>query len=63
MQTYPSLVQALAAAQRPNDAIETAQRGIEVARATKQEAMAQQIEEWLKNYQAELRRGENVGSP
>jgi tetratricopeptide (TPR) repeat protein len=42
----------------PTEAIATAEKGIAVARTTGHEAEAEQIEEWLKHYRAELRRAD-----
>jgi len=55
VQAYSSLAKELASANRANDAIKVAQKGIEVARSTNQAAAAGQLDEWLKQYQTELR--------
>ncbi len=53
---YAKLAKVLAALDRSQDAIATAQRGIEVARSSGQTAEADIIEEWLVHYQTELQR-------
>ncbi len=53
---YPNLVQALAQADQSREAISAARKWIEVARASGDEASAQQMEEWLGHYRTELRR-------
>jgi Flp pilus assembly protein TadD len=51
---HANLAKALAAAHRREDAIATAQEAIKLARNAGQVALAGEIEEWLKNYRAEL---------
>jgi tetratricopeptide (TPR) repeat protein len=41
---------------QPTQAIATAEKAIESGRSTGQEAAAEQLEEWLKHYRAELQR-------
>jgi tetratricopeptide (TPR) repeat protein len=53
---YASLAKALAVVGRSQDAITTAQRGVEVARSSGQKVDAEKIEEWLIHYQIELKR-------
>ena len=62
VQAHANLVLALNSADRPKEAVAAAQAGIEAARSTSQQAAAEQLEEWLKHYQAELRRG-NEAAP
>jgi tetratricopeptide (TPR) repeat protein len=47
---YSNLAQVLDQADRPAEAIATAEKAIQAARATHQDAAAQEIEMWLKNY-------------
>ena len=56
IQAYANLVLALNLANRSTEAVATAEQAIAVARTTGQEEAAQQLEEWLKHYRAELRR-------
>ncbi len=56
---YANLAQTLAAVDRSADAIAAAEKAIETARSTHQEADAEHLEEWLRHYQVELRRTEN----
>ncbi len=53
---YTGLINTLAADSNSTEAIATAEKGIEVARSTHQDAEAERLEEWLKHYQTELRR-------
>lgn len=62
LQAYISLAVVLSSQNRSGEAIATAEKGIAVARSTGHQAQAEQIEEWLKHYRAELRRNEN-GAP
>lgn len=50
---YSNLAQGLAMMHRPDDAIATAKKGLEIARSTNQQAMFNQIENWLLRYQNE----------
>jgi tetratricopeptide (TPR) repeat protein len=56
VQAYANLAQAQLSAKKSEEAVATAQKGIEIARATRQEAAAGQLQEWLTNLQAELKR-------
>ena len=56
IEPYSNLAAALAAGNRPDEAIATARRGIEVAHATGQQAAADSITQWLTKYQASLQR-------
>jgi protein O-mannosyl-transferase len=56
VQAYANLAQALSLANQADEAVTAAQKGIEIARATRQEAAAQQLQEWLTHLQAELKR-------
>ena len=58
-QAYVSLASILSSQNRSEEAIATAEKGIGVARTSGQLEQAEQIEEWLKHYRAELRRSEN----
>jgi protein O-mannosyl-transferase len=53
---YVDLAAALASIDQSQQAIETAEKGIAVARSTHQETVAGQLEEWLKHHKAELQR-------
>jgi hypothetical protein len=55
------LAQALATLGRSDDAIATAKKGIDAARAAHQPTTADQLDEWLKHYEIELHRA--VESP
>jgi tetratricopeptide (TPR) repeat protein len=57
---YSNLAQVLDQANRSAEAIETAGRAIQAARATHQDAAAQEIETWLKNYRTGHERTNNV---
>ncbi len=54
--TYLKLAQTLAQLNRSKESIATAEKALEIARSTHQEAAAEQIEEWLKHYRTELQR-------
>jgi tetratricopeptide (TPR) repeat protein len=53
VQAYANLAQALVSIQKSDEAVATAQKGIEIARATKQDAAAEQLQEWLTNLPAD----------
>jgi len=55
-QSYANLCIALNLADRSEEAVKTAERAIETARAAKQETVASQIEDWLFHYRKELDR-------
>lgn len=57
-QAYGNLGLSLALINRPAEAIEISQRGIEVARSTGQQDVAKLAEEWLAHYREELRRAD-----
>ncbi len=54
IQTYGKLTRAYAQLQRPSEAIATAQKALELARSTGQTALAEQVENWLAKYRAQL---------
>lgn len=56
VEAYANLAQALKLTNQPDEAVVTAQKGIEIARSTRQDAAAGQLQEWLTNLQAELKR-------
>jgi tetratricopeptide (TPR) repeat protein len=60
---YAGLAQALATAGRSEEAAAAADKGIAVARSSGQDTMAEQLEEWVKQYRAELRRAIDVALP
>lgn len=62
MQAAINLAQTLASANRSPEAIATAQGAIDIARRSGQADAAKQIEDWLHQYQAQLRGGE-VAAP
>ena len=55
LQSYASLAQTLALLHRSQEAIEAAEKGIELARAAKQQDELKQFETWLKDYRAQLK--------
>ncbi len=63
VEAYPNLARALALADRSQDAIAVAEKGIGVARSMGQEAAAEQIEDWLSHFRTELRRNSEAVSP
>jgi protein O-mannosyl-transferase len=60
---YLHLAKTLARLEQSQEAIATAQQGIDTARRAGQEMAATPIEEWLANYQAELRRSGSAAPP
>jgi protein O-mannosyl-transferase len=56
VEAYANLAQALNLAKQSDEAIATAEKGIEIARSTGQDAAARQLREWLTHLQAELKR-------
>jgi hypothetical protein len=56
LQPYASLAQTLAVLHRSQEAIAAAEKGIELARAAKQQDELKQFETWLKDYRTELKR-------
>lgn len=60
---YANLARTLALVNRSDEALATAQKGIEVARSAGQPAAAEHIEEWLQHYRAELSRTDAVTEP
>jgi tetratricopeptide (TPR) repeat protein len=52
---YAHLVQTLVAADRSDEAIKTAGQAMKVARSTGRNELAQQMEQWLEQYQAKLK--------
>lgn len=64
VEAYANLAQALSLANQSDEAVATAQKGIEIARSNGQDAVARQLQEWLVNLQAELKRkGDANSSP
>jgi tetratricopeptide (TPR) repeat protein len=57
--SYVNLAKALAISNKSTEAMAAAEKGIETARSVKDQSGAEQLEEWLKHYHAELRRHEN----
>lgn len=53
-QTYADLARTLAAANQASEAIETAQKGIDLAHARGEPVVAEQLQQWLKQYQSDL---------
>ncbi len=51
--TYANLTKTFAALHRSSDAIATAQHALDLARTQGQKELAQQIEDWLKQYRAQ----------
>ena len=60
---YANLARTLSLVNRSDDALATAQKGIEVARSVGQPAAAEHIEEWIQHYRAELRRTDAPTEP
>jgi tetratricopeptide (TPR) repeat protein len=64
VQAYANLAQALASTKKSDEARAAAQKGIEIARATSQDAVAGQLQEWLTHFEAESsRKGDAQSSP
>jgi tetratricopeptide (TPR) repeat protein len=61
-QAYIDLAGVFNSQGHPEDAVATAEKGIEVARRTGHQAQAEQIEGWLKHYRTELQRSESATS-
>jgi tetratricopeptide (TPR) repeat protein len=59
---YANLAKALAVAGNSDEAISVAQQGIEANRSAGQQAVAQEIEQWLKQYRTELQRSADAVS-
>jgi tetratricopeptide (TPR) repeat protein len=59
---YSNLAHALMRENQSEEAIDVAKRGIKAARSGGDEAVADQIEEWLKHYQIELKRAADPDS-
>jgi tetratricopeptide (TPR) repeat protein len=53
LQAYANLTRAYADADRPTDAIATAQKMLDLANSTGQKELAQQMESWLTNYNSQ----------
>jgi len=62
MPAYTNLAQAYNLADRSQDAIATAEKGIEVAHATGQQAASDQLDQWLTHYKIELERAHDANS-
>ncbi len=60
---YGNLAQALASVGRTNEAIAAAQKGIEIARATGNRAMTEQLEECLKDCRESQRNNARPSTP
>lgn len=60
---YANLARTLAQVERPQEATAAAEMAIEVARSNGKDDEVEHIEEWLKHYQIELRRGAGAASP
>jgi tetratricopeptide (TPR) repeat protein len=58
-----NLARSMAKAQRSEEVIRAAKRGIEDARSAGNTALADQLERWLKTYQAEPQAGEKPVAP
>ena len=56
VQAYANLAQALASAEKLDESAATARKGIEIARATRQEAAAGQLQQWLTSLPVESNR-------
>lgn len=64
VEAYANLAQSLSLANQSAEAVATAQKGIAIARANGQDAAARQLQEWLADLQAELKRkGKATPSP
>lgn len=62
VQAYANLAQLLKLSNRPQEAVVTAEKGIEIARSTGDNTLTGQLEEWLTQLRAELRRENDVQS-
>ncbi len=62
LHAYANLAQSLAALDQSEEAIATAEKALEIAHSTGQDAAAGEFDEWLKHYRIELRRAAEVGS-
>jgi tetratricopeptide (TPR) repeat protein len=51
---YSNLVSVYVGLHRPDEAVATAQKALDIARSRGQAAQAKQIEDWLNSYRAEL---------
>jgi tetratricopeptide (TPR) repeat protein len=58
-QAYVNLVPLLAQLDKSKESLAAAEKAISLARASGQQAVAEQLEEWLKHYQTELRRAKD----
>lgn len=56
LEAYANLAPLLAQSDKSKEAIAAAEKAIELSRSSGQQAVAEQLEEWLKHYQTELRR-------
>lgn len=63
LQVYANLTSAYVQLQQPNQAIASAEKGIELAQSQGQEALAQEIESWLKSYRAEQAHAQGGAPP
>lgn len=60
VEAYANLAQALNLANQSDEVVATAQKGIEIARSTGQDAATRQLQEWLTHFEAELKRKGNA---
>jgi tetratricopeptide (TPR) repeat protein len=63
LQPYSNLAQALLSAKKSDEAVAIAQKGIEIARATGQDAAATQLQKWLTNLPAESKPKTDARTP
>jgi tetratricopeptide (TPR) repeat protein len=57
---YADLAVVFGTVNQPDQATATARKGIDVARSTHQDSAAEKLEDWLKHYQTELRRADEL---
>ncbi len=63
VQAYANLAEVLKLSNRSQEAIVIAEKGIEIARSTGDNSLTMQLEKWLTQLQAELRRENEVQAP
>jgi protein O-mannosyl-transferase len=60
---YANLAQSLAAVGRTDEALATAQKGAKIAHSSGNQTVSEKIDDWMKDFQAELERGRKAESP
>jgi tetratricopeptide (TPR) repeat protein len=60
---YANLAEALAAVGRTDEALATAQKGAKIAHSSGNEKVSEELDDWMKEFQAELERGRKAESP